>query len=141
MNCRLIEGRYPTYASVIRQDNPNLATVNRAALLSALRRVLIFSSATSALVKLQIDGGKMTVSSQNIDFSMSAEESLLCDYQGTPLSIGFKGTFLTELLQNVEGDEITFQLADASRAGIIVPVAQPEGEQVQMLLMPMMLNN
>ena len=83
----------------------------------------------------------MTVSSQNIDFSMSAEESLLCDYQGTPLSIGFKGTFLTELLQNVEGDEITFQLADASRAGIIVPVAQPEGEQVQMLLMPMMLNN
>ena len=141
MNCRLIEGRYPNYASVIRQDNPNLATVNRAALLSALRRVLIFSSATSALVKLQIDGGKMTVSSQNIDFSMSAEESLLCDYQGTPLSIGFKGTFLTELLQNVEGDEITFQLADASRAGIIVPVAQPEGEQVQMLLMPMMLNN
>ncbi len=140
MNCRLIEGRYPNYNSVIPQDNPNCVTVNRLALLSALRRVLIFSNANSALIKLHLDGSRITISSQDIDFSMSAEESLLCDYTGIPMNIGFKGTFLTELLNNIEGEEIIIKLSDAGRAGVIVPAQQQEGENVLMLLMPMMLN-
>lgn len=141
INCRLIEGRYPNYNSVIPQDNPNIVTVNRAALLSALRRVLIFSNVNSALIKIQLANSKMTISSQDVDFSMSAEEALLCDYSGMPMSIGFKGTFLTELLNNIEGEEVVIKLADASRAGIIVPAEQPENGSVLMLLMPMMLND
>lgn len=140
MCCRLVEGRYPNYASVIPQDNPNHAVVNRGALLSALRRVLIFSSASNALIKLRLEMGRLTISSQDIDFSMSAEESLLCDYSGMPLNIGFKGTFLVELLANIDSDEVLFKLADASRAGVIEPAVQSETECVQMLLMPMMLN-
>lgn len=140
MNCRLIEGRYPNYNSVIPQDNPNCVTINRGAMLSALRRVLVFSSASSALIKIRLDASKMTISSQDVDFSMSAEEALLCDYSGMPMSIGFKGTALMELLGNLEGEEIVIQLSDASRAGVIVPAQQQEGESVLMLLMPMMLN-
>lgn len=141
LNCRLIEGRYPNYDKVIPQDNPNCATVNRQAMLSALRRVLIFSNAMSALIKLHLENGKMTISSQDIDFSMSAEEVLLCDYTGIPMSIGFKGTFLTELLNNLDSAEVSIKLADASRAGVIVPAEQNENEYVLMLLMPMMLND
>ncbi len=141
MTCRLVEGRYPNYGSVIPQNNPNCVTINRPALLSALRRVLIFSNANSALIKMHIEAGKMVISSQDIDFSMSAEEALLCDYSGMPMSIGFKGTYLVELLNNLEGDEIEFKLADPSRAGVIVPTAQQEGERVLLLLMPMMLND
>lgn len=140
MTCRLIEGHYPNYRSVIPQNNPNKVTVNRNALLSALRRVLIFSNANSALIKLQIVANKIEVSSQDIDFSMSAQESLLCDYNDTPISIGFKGTYLLELLNNLDGEEISIFLADASRAGIFVPTTQSENEQTIMLLMPMMLN-
>lgn len=140
LNCRLIEGRYPNYNSVIPQDNPNCVTVNRAAMLSALRRVLIFSNASSALIKIRLEASKMVISSQDIDFSMSAEEALLCDYSGTPMSIGFKGTFLMELLNNLEGEEIVIKLNDSSRAGVIVPAVQAENESVLMLLMPMMLN-
>ncbi len=140
MTCRLIEGRYPNYNSVIPQNNPNCAVISRTAMLSALRRVLVFSNAHSALVKLHIEDGQMLISSQDIDFSMSAEENLLCDYNGTPISIGFKGTFLVELLNNLEGDEVEFKLSDASRAGLILPTTQQEGEHVLMLLMPMMLN-
>lgn len=139
MYCRLVEGHYPNYNGVIPRNNPNEATVNRAALLSALRRVLIFSNAASALIKLRIENGRIVVSSQDIDFSMSAEESLLCDYNGTPISIGFKGTFLVDLLGNLEGDEVIIRLADSTRAGVITPAVQPEGENVLMLLMPMML--
>lgn len=141
LNFRLIEGKYPNYNSVIPQDNPNQATINRPALLSALRRVLICSSANSALVKLQIGSSRLLISSQDIDFSRSAEEEMLCDYNGNPISIGFKGTFLLDLLNNLESEEVTIKLADASRAGVIVPAPQNEQEQVLMLLMPMMLND
>lgn len=141
INCRLIEGNYPNYNSVFPQNNPNVVTVNRAALVSALRRVLVFANANFALVKLELEGSKMNISSQDLDFSMSAHESILCDYQGEPMRIGFKGQFLTEMINNLEGEEVVFQLADASRAGLISPAVQQEGTSVLMLLMPMMLND
>ena len=141
LTCRLIEGRYPNYNSVIPQNNPNIATIDRAALISAIRRVLVFSNATTVLIKLHFAAGRLTLSTQDIDYSTSAEESLLCDYTGNPLSIGFKGTFLTELLNNIESDEVMIKLADASRAGIIVPAEQESDEDILMLLMPMILND
>lgn len=141
VECRLVEGRFPKYTSVIPQDNPNVVTVNRAAMLSALRRVLIFANANSVLAKLHIEANKITLSSQDVDFSMSAEEGLLCDYSGMPVTIGFKGTFLAELLNNLEGEAVVIRLADASRAGVIQPAQQKEDENILMLLMPMVLND
>lgn len=141
ITCRLVEGRYPNYASVIPQDNPSIITVDRVAFLSALRRVLIFSNANSALIKLQITSGKIEISSQDIDFSMSARETLICDYDGMPISIGFKGTFLVELLNNLDSEEVIIKLADSSRAGLILPAENKENEEVIMLIMPMMLND
>jgi len=139
MNCRLIESKYPPYERVIPQDNPNCVTVNRAAMLSTLRRVLIFSTTAKSLIKLQLESGKMTVSSQDIDFSMSAEETLLCDYSATPLSIGFNGNYLLEVLSNIESEEVILKIADFSRACVIVPAENAEGEEVQMILIPMLL--
>ncbi len=141
LTCRLIDGHYPNYRSVIPTANPNEATLNRQALLSVLGRVMIFSNVNSALVKLTFDAGSLSVSSSDIDFSMSAEEKMLCDYKGMPLRIGFKGPYLSELLTNLESEEVTFRLADGTRAGVIVPAEQPQGEEVLMLLMPMMLND
>jgi len=141
MNCRLIEGKYPRYESVIPQDNPNCVTVNRAAMLGTLRRVLIFSNASSSLIKLQLDASRMTVSCQDIDFSMSAEETLLCDYSAMPLSIGFNGAFLLEVLNNLESEEVVMKIADASRACVVVPAENAEGEDILMLIMPMLLGD
>lgn len=141
MSCRLIDGRYPNYDSVIPKDNPNCATVNREAIASALRRVMVFSSAISSLVKLRIENNKINISSQDTNYSMSAQEELLCEYDGTPITIGFKGPFLLELINNLPGEDIILKLADTSRAGVIVPAEAQEGEEVIMLLMPIMLND
>ncbi len=139
MTCRLIEGKFPNYSAVIPKDNPNIVTVNRDALMATLRRVLIFSGAASTLVKLQLSPSKLTISSQDIDFAMSAEESLLCEYSGNPMSIGFKGPSLLEIINNIQGEDVIVRLADASRAGVIIPAEQKENEEVQMILMPLML--
>ena len=141
MVCRLIEGRYPNYNSVIPQNNPYKVTVDRLQLLGALRRVSIFSSQASSLIKLRMQENLIVISAQDIDFSTSAEETLGCQYAGNPMSIGFKSTFLIDILNNISADEIVIELADPSRAGVIIPVEQEENEDLLMLLMPMMLND
>ena len=140
LNCRLIEGRYPNYNSVIPQDNPFRVSVDRVTLIGALRRVLVFASTATSLVKLRVDQNDLTVSTQDIDFSTSAEEHVLCDYSGTAMSIGFKGPFLVDILNCMSSQEVVLELADPSRAGVIVPAEQEEQEDLLMLLMPMMLN-
>ena len=141
MVCRLIEGRYPNYNSVIPQNNPHKITVDRAQLLGALRRVSIFSNQASSLIKLRVQENLVVISAQDIDFSTSAEESQVCQYAGSPMSIGFKSTFLIDILNNISASEVVVELADPSRAGVIIPVEQAENEDLLMLLMPMMLND
>ena len=141
MVCRLIEGRYPNYNSVIPQNNPHQATIDRSSLISALRRVSVFSSQASSLIKLRLMENTINISAQDIDFSTSAEETVICQYDGTPMSIGFKSNFLIDILNNMTGTNVIIELADPSRAGVIVPEEQDENEDLLMLLMPMMLND
>lgn len=141
MVCRLIEGRYPNYNSVIPQNNPYKVTVDRQSLLNALRRVSIFSSQASNLVKLNLTDNRLLISAKDIDFSTSAQEALSCQYEGNEMSIGFKSVFLIDILNNITAEEVTIELADPSRAGVIVPMLQEKDEDLLMLLMPMMLND
>ncbi len=139
--CRLIDGRYPNYNAVIPQNNTNIMTIDRATLLSACKRVAVFANAGTALIRLALAENSVTVSSQDIDFSTSAEEKLVCSYSGTPMAIGFKAPFLNELLGTIESDEVMLKLADPARAGLLLPAENKEGEELLMLLMPMLLND
>ena len=139
--CILIEGRYPNYNSVIPTDNPNILTLDRRTLLSAIKRVLPFASASSQLIRFGIESGKVEVSSEDIDFATSAKEALICDYGGQKMSIGFRGDSLIEILNSLDSEEVSIKLADPSRAGVVVPVTQPENQEVLMLVMPMLIND
>lgn len=141
MVCRLIEGRYPNYNSVIPQNNPHKAIIDRASFISALRRVSVFSSQASSLIKLSLTENQMRISAQDIDFSTSAEETVICQYAGNAMTIGFKSSLLIDILNNIPGQNVVVELADPSRAGVIVPEEQEEKEDLLMLLMPMMLND
>lgn len=141
MTCRLIEGRYPNYNSVIPQNNPHKAIIDRITFISALKRVSVFSSQASSLIKLHLRENSITISAQDIDFSTSAEETLMCQYEGKDMSIGFKSSFLIDILNNISAQNVIIELADPSRAGLIVPEEQEENEDLLMLLMPMMLND
>ena len=141
LTCRLIEGRYPNYNSVIPQNNPNQLRVDRKMLLSALRRVMPFASESSQLVRFKVEMGKLELSSEDIDFATSARESMVCEYEGVPMQIGFKGSSMTEILNNLDSDEVCIELADPSRAGVVFPSQHPENEEGLMLVMPMLLND
>lgn len=139
LSARLVEGRYPNYNSVIPKDNPFNAQVERDALISAVRRVLVFANAASALIKFAFSQDEMIVSAQDLDFSTSAEEHVLCEYSQDPISIGFSGTMLIDLLRQMPSTTLNVAMADPSRAGIITPTQQEEDADMLLLLMPMML--
>lgn len=141
MICRFVEGRYPNYNSVIPQNNPNNVTLDRLALLNALKRVSVFSNPASSLVKLQLSEDKIVVSAQDIDFLTSAEEMIPCQYNGNVMNIGFKAVFLIDILNNIPSTDVKIELSDPSRAGIILPAENEENEDMLTLLMPMMLND
>lgn len=141
INCRLIDGRYPNYNSVIPQNNPCEITVERKAIISTLRRVMPFASESSQLIRFSIESGRIEVSSEDIDFATSAKEQIVCDYVGSPISIGFKGSTIQETLNSLSGEQVIIKLADPSRPGVIEPAEQQENEDVLMLVMPMLLND
>ncbi len=138
--CQLIEGTYPSYASVIPENNPNEVIVNRVNLLNVIKRVSVYSNQASNLVKIIADSNLLTIKAQDIDFSISAEESLVCQYVGNRVEIGFKSTFFAEILANLSSDDVIIKLADSARAGVILPYNNSNtDEKILMLLMPMML--
>jgi DNA polymerase-3 subunit beta len=139
--CRLVEGNYPSYNSVIPVNNPNKLTIDRVEFLNTLRRVSVYSNQASNLVKLHLTGNQITVSAQDLDFSISAYERLKCQYEGEEMEIGFKSTFLLEILSNISSNDVLMELSDPARAGILLPAeVENESEDILMLLMPMMIN-
>ncbi len=141
LQCRLIEGRYPNYNSVIPQNNPNEVRVDRLGLLAALRRVQPFANDSSNLVRFHVEGSTLQLDAEDYDFSKTATERMTCDYNGMPITIGFKGNAFIEILGNIECPDVVIQLADSSRAGLVLPSEQPENQEVLMLMMPMLINS
>lgn len=139
--CRLVEGNYPSYNSVIPKNNPNKLTIDRVEFYNTVRRVSVFSNAASNLIRLKLTENQLVVSAQDIDFSISAVERLNCQYEGEDMEIGFKSTFLQEILSNLSESEVRVELSDPTRAGLLLPAeGESEEEDVLMLLMPMMIN-
>ena len=139
--CRLIEGKYPNYEALIPKENPNRMVINRQDFLQAIRRVSIFANKTTHQVRLKLAGSELVVSAEDLDFANEANERLNCSYSGEDMEIGFNSRFLMDMLNNLSSPEISLEMSAPNRAGIIKPTeAEEAGEDVLMLVMPVMLN-
>ena len=140
LSCRLIDARFPDYKVVIPADNPYKLIVNKNDFQSALRRVSIFSNKSTNQVVLNISGSELQLAAQDVDFSFEGNERMKCQYNGEDLQIAFNAKFLIEMLHATESDEVTVELSTPTKAGIIKPSEQEDGEELLMLVMPLMLN-
>ncbi|MGM9802711.1 MAG: DNA polymerase III subunit beta [Muribaculaceae bacterium] len=138
LNCRFVNGRYPKYNSVIPVDNPNQLSIDRETLLAAIRRVSVFAS-QGGLIKFEFRHNEIFLKAEDIDYSILAEETIPCDYNGDNLIMGFNRTRVIEVLDNINSDTVTLKLSDSSRAGLFEPEKQLEQEDLVVLLMPMMI--
>ena len=139
--CRLIEGNYPNYNAVIPAANPNKVLIDRVEFVNGIKRVAVCSNPSTNLIRMDIANNKVNLTAQDIDFSVSANETISCSYDGQPVTIGFKSTFLVEILSNIDTPTVVVELADSTRAGVFKPVSEDNtSAQTLMLLMPMMIN-
>ena len=139
--CRLIEGNYPNYNAVIPAVNPNKVLVDRVEFLNGIKRVAVCSNPTTNLIRMDIADNRVNLTAQDIDFSVSANETISCSYEGQNVTIGFKSTFLVEILSNIDTPTVVVELADSTRAGVFKPVYDDkQSSESLMLLMPMMIN-
>lgn len=139
--CRLIEGNYPNYNAVIPKNNDNTLTIDRTELITAIKRVSVCANQASGLIKFHLTPDNLNITAKDIDYATSAEDNILCQYEGAELEIGFKAPFLLDILTNIHSSEIEIKLADATRPGLFLPVdTLSEDQSLLMLLMPMMIN-
>lgn len=140
--CRLIDGKYPNYEAVIPKENPNKLTVDRIAFFNSVRRVSIFSNKTTHQIRLKIAGSELSISAEDLDFANEASERLTCQYEGEDMEIGFNSRFLSEMLNNMESENVNLEMSAPNRAGILLPTEKANtAEDILMLVMPVMLNN
>lgn len=137
---RLIDEAYPNYEAVIPVENEKKLVVGREALLAAVRRVALYSSSMTHQIRLSLAADALTVSAEDIERASEARERVLCDYSDEPMDIGFNSKYLMEVLQNVDGEDAVFEFSSPNRAGVVSPQEAPDGEQLLMLIMPVMLN-
>ena len=142
--CRLVDGKYPNYEAAIPKDNPNKLTIDRQTFINTIKRVSLFANQSTHQVRLAIKEREIEISSEDLEFSNKAHETIPCSYDGDPMEIGFNAKFLTEMVSNLDTENILIELSHPSRAGIIFPISDDENaknEDILMLVMPVMLAN
>lgn len=137
---RMIEEPYPNYEAVIPVENEKRLVLARDAALAAVRRVALYSSSMTHQIRLQMEADRLTISAEDLERASEARETVLCDYDGEPMEIGFNSVYLQEVLSNVDDEDVVFEFSSPNRAGVVTPAEQAAGEDVLMLIMPVMLN-
>lgn len=141
LSCRFINGRFPDYNRVIPRENPFELIIDRTSMLNAVRRMALFASQASSLVKMTLTENQLEFTSQDMDYSTAAEEKVTCGYSGNEMTIGFNADYLIEVLSNLPGDTVKVRLCDPARPGIFTPEEETEGSDLLILLMPMQVND
>ncbi|MDA7502064.1 DNA polymerase III subunit beta [Chitinophagales bacterium] len=140
MVCALIDGKFPDVTPIIPTNNPNELTINRVDFQSALKRISIFASKTTYQVLMDIKMSSVQLFAEDLDYSNKAAEHVVCQYHGNDMQIAFNARFLIELLGNIDTEQVRMQLSTPSRAGLVLPGEETEGEELFMLVMPIMMN-
>lgn len=133
----LVPGKYPNFRAVMPKECASKVKLDRVSFLSLTRRVSCFSNSDSNLIKLNFDKGKVQVAAQDFGESMSGNEEISCDYQGKPFSIGFKASFLLEVLSNIDTPEVVLEMNSPSQPVLLLPTVNEEQEELRQLLMPL----
>lgn len=145
-----VDGRYPSYWSVIPEYSVFQMTIERKKLIKSLDRLVLFQP-TSGMVEMNISDDNLRLNCEDKDFEMAGEEILPCSCVKTDgtelikghtfLRMGMKGVSLSQTLKVLSSENVVFNFIDTSRAAIIQPVPQPDMEDITMLLMPMLCND
>jgi DNA polymerase-3 subunit beta len=132
---RMIDGQFPAYERVIPKGNDKHIEFERDRLTNAVKRVALLSNERSRAVKIQIDKGKVDVTSSSPDLG-EAKETLPVEYSGGAMQICFNAQYVLDFLSAVSTDVVSLDLKDEVSQAVMKPVGA-EGYDYTYVIMPM----
>lgn len=136
IHMRLLEADFPDYRQVLPTAFKRKAVVTRFDLAEALKRVLIFAQDSSRSVKFAFNEDTITLSSRKLDAGESREDVRM-DLTGDPITMGFNGRFLQEVLTVVPSDRVVLELGDTLSPCL---VRSPDSPDALFVVMPVRLD-
>jgi len=130
---KVIEGKFPDYHRVIPSAHSNTFTVNRVAMLTAMQRASILSNEKYRGIRMVLSENNVKLISTNTERE-EAEEELEIIYNQEALDIGFNVTYLIDVLNNTQQENINFSFADANSSCLITVT---EDSDYKYVVMPM----
>lgn len=139
LSCRLVDGRYPDYESVIPTSSPNRVIINKKELLASMKRLDNYSSKATHLGRFQFKGNLLTIFSEDVEMANHGKEVLTCLYDGEEIEIGFNINLMLDVINSVTTEEVVLELGAANRAAVVLPSEHEPNENNLMLLMPVII--
>ncbi len=131
----MIDGQFPAYERVIPKGNDKHIEFERDRLTNAVKRVQILSNERSRAIKIQIDKGKVEITSSSPDVG-EAKETLPVEYDGASMQICFNAQYVLDFLSAVTTDIVALDLKDEVSQAVMKPVGA-EGYDYTYVIMPM----
>lgn len=135
---RLLDGPFPPYDQAIPSNCDKTARLDRDAIISAFRRIAVFSETATKMVKLTLREGTLSLSSQTHDVGQ-AEEPVPAEYSGPELSIGFNAAYILDLLRTMDSEQVDIAFRTPTTAGVFTPRVPDGKPDLLCLVMPLRL--
>ena len=136
LTCRILEGTFPDYTSVIASDNNRIVAIDRKALQSSIGRVALLTGDRGRAVRLTFSPDQLVISVANPDLG-DAMEQVTCQYDGPEFHIGLNPYYVTQFLSVLDKDEAILELKDSDSQCVGRPQKEEEGERFRSVIMPM----
>ena len=135
LTTKLVDGKFPDYEKVIPKDLGRTITGDREALRQAFQRASILSNEKYRGVRLVIQGDQLTIQANNPE-QEEAEEQVAVDYDGDRLEIGFNVSYLQDVLNALQTEQVQLSVSDANSSALIEGMGKDDAVYV---VMPMRL--
>ncbi|MEO8435129.1 MAG: DNA polymerase III subunit beta [Pyrinomonadaceae bacterium] len=134
---RMLTGQFPNYEMVMPKGNDRSAVFDNVGLSQAVRRVALMADDRSHAIRFHLEKGQVVISSQNAEEG-EARESVLTEYQGEDVEIGFNAQYLQDFLNVIGAGQVAFEFKDANSQAQLRPVSD-ESCDYKYIVMPMRL--
>jgi DNA polymerase III subunit beta len=137
LNCRLLEGQYPTYQQLVPTQFTRQVTLDRQALLSGVERIAVLAARKNNIIRLKLnsDEQQVALSAEAPEFG-TGEECIPAQISGESVEVAFNAKYLSDGLKSMAAQEIQLQLNEPTMPAIVSPLS---GRKVTYLIMPIQI--
>ncbi len=132
---KLVDGKFPEYERVLPRGGNKTIIGSRIELKQAFGRTAILSNEKYRGVRLLLSDGLLTIVANNPE-QEEAEEQVVVDYAGDSLEVGFNVSYLQDVTNVIQNENIKITLSDANSSALL---EEPDNSDSLYVVMPMRL--